>query len=106
MPHIEKAYEKYKDDPRVAFVLVSIDDDPERLARYVGERRLGITLARLPAAEAEAGMGVTDIPATFYVDAAGVVRYQVRGIEPHGDSAERIAWYIDELKRGAVEPGR
>jgi hypothetical protein len=84
----------------VAFVLVSIDDDPERLQRYVAERKLAMTVARLDARSAEQALGVSDIPATFYVDRDGVIRYEARGIESHGDSAERIAWYIEELKRG------
>jgi hypothetical protein len=100
LPHIEKAFERYKDDEGVAFVLVSIDDDPERLARYVAEREFKMTVARLSSEQAEALMGVKDVPAGFYVDPAGVVRFEVRGGETHGDSAERVSWYIEELKRG------
>ncbi len=99
MPHIEQAYERYKDDPGVAFVLVSIDDDPERLARYVKERQFKMPVTRLPSEQAEALMGVTDVPTGFYLDASGVVRFEVKGGESHGDSADRVSWYIDELKR-------
>jgi hypothetical protein len=99
LPHIEKAFEKYKDDAGVAFVLVSIDDDPERLARYVAERGFKMTVARLPSERAEALLGVTDIPVGFYVDTAGVIRFETKGGEVHGDSAERVGWYIEELRR-------
>ena len=84
----------------MAFVLVSIDDDPERLARYVADRKFSMPVARIDAPRAEAALGVSDVPATFYVDRAGVIRYEARGVESHGDSAERVAWYIEELKRG------
>jgi len=84
----------------VAFVLVSIDDDPERLARYVADRKFAMPVARIDAQRAEEALGVSDVPATFYVDGAGVIRYEARGVESHGDSAERVAWYIEELKRG------
>ncbi len=102
MPHIEKAFEKYQDDPDVAFVLISIDDDPERLAAYVAERKFKMTLARLSFDQAEALMGIENIPAGFYVDRSGIVRYETRGGETHGDSADRVSWYIEELKKGQM----
>ncbi len=83
----------------MAFVLVSIDDDPERLARYVAERKFKMTVTRLPFDKAEALMGVKDVPTGFYVDRTGVVRYETRGGETHGDSAERVSWYVEELKQ-------
>jgi hypothetical protein len=39
------------------------------------------------------------VPATFYVDRSGVVRYEARGGEIHGQAADRVQWFIDELKR-------
>lgn len=83
----------------MAFVLVSIDDDPERLARYVAERKFKMTVTRLPFDQAEALMGVKNVPTGFYVDRKGVVRYETRGGEAHGDSAERVSWYVEELKQ-------
>jgi hypothetical protein len=44
-------------------------------------------------------MGFDNVPATFYVDAGGVVRYQLNGSESHGDSVGRVGWYIDQLKQ-------
>ena len=99
MPHIEKAYEKYKDDPGVAFLMISIDDDKERLARFVADRKFAMPVAMLSAEKAEALMGVTDVPAGFYIDRSGVVRFETRGGESHGDSAGRVAWYVEELKQ-------
>jgi hypothetical protein len=56
-------------------------------------------VARATAADAEKLMGFDNVPATFYVDRQGVVRYQTNGIEAHGDSDNRVSWYIDQLKR-------
>jgi len=39
------------------------------------------------------------VPATFYIDRQGLIRYEARGTEPHGDADERIRWFIDELKK-------
>jgi hypothetical protein len=99
LPHLKKVYEKYQSDPGVAFVLVSLDSDPKRLQRYLDEQKFPMTVARAAQADAQAAMGFDDVPATFYVDRSGVVRYETRGVETHGDSAARVSWYIEALKQ-------
>lgn len=98
MPLIQKAYEKYRSDPKVKFFLVSLDDDPGRLAAYVAERKFAMPVARYSREQALAVFGVHDTPTTFYIDASGSIRYQVVGVEPHGDAVERVTWYIEQLK--------
>ena len=98
MPLIQKAYEKYQADPRVRFILVSLDDDPARLDRYVAERKFAMPVARYSREQAAKIFNVHDTPATFYVDASGTIRYQVTGVEPHGDAVDRVTWYIETLK--------
>jgi hypothetical protein len=82
----------------VRFVLVSLDDDPARLERYMAERQFKMPVLRMTRAQAAALLDVQDTPWTFYVDAGGVIRYEVRGLEPHGDAVARITWYLDQLK--------
>ena len=98
MPLIQKAYERYRDDPAVRFFLVSLDDDPGRLERYLAERQFQMPVLRMTREQAAALLDVQDTPWTFYVDASGVIRYEVRGLEPHGDAVACISWYIDQLK--------
>jgi peroxiredoxin len=98
IPMIQQAWERYKDDPSVRFVLVSLDDDPKRLERYVAERKFQMPVLRMTREQAAAALDVQDTPWTFYVDAAGTIRYEVRGLEPHGDAVARISWYLDQLK--------
>jgi hypothetical protein len=98
LPLIQKAYERYQGDPAVRFVLVSLDDDPARLERYMAERKFQMPVLRMTREQAAALLDVQDTPWTFYVDASGVIRYEVRGLEPHGDAVARISWYIDQLK--------
>jgi len=98
LPLIQKAYEKYRNDPRVSFILVSMDDDPTRLDRYVAERQFAMPVARFNREQAAELFNVHDSPTTFYVDAEGTIRYQVTGMEPHGDAVERVTWYIEHLK--------
>ena len=99
MPHLKASYAKYQNDPGVAFLLVSIDEDDKRLQRYLNEMKFPFPVARLTAAQAEQTMGFDNLPATFYVDAGGVVRYQLNGSEWLGDSPVRVSWYIDQVKQ-------
>ena len=80
------------------FVLVSIDDDPARLEKYVAERKFAMPVARYGSAQATQKFNVVDTPTTFYVDANGTIQYQVVGTEPHGDAVDRVTWYIEKLK--------
>ena len=98
MPHLKTAYAKYQNDSAVAFVLVSIDDDEKRLQRYLAEMKFPFTVLRASKDEAQQKMGFDDLPATFYLDRDGIVRFEARGLESHGDSRERVSWYIDQLK--------
>lgn len=98
MPLIQKAYEKYQADPKVKFILVSLDDDPARLDKYVAERRFAMPVLRYNREQAMKLFNVHDTPTTFYVDATGTIRYQVTGVEPHGDAVDRVTWYIETLK--------
>ena len=100
MPHIKASYAKYQNDPSVQFVLVSIDEDSKRLQRYLDEMKFPFTVVRTTVEEAEKVMGIDNTPSTFYVDRDGIVRYQIVGGESHGDSPQRVSWYVDQLKAG------
>ena len=82
----------------MAFLLVSIDEDDKRLRRYLAEMKFPFPVVRMNAQQAETVMGFDNLPATFYVDAGGVVRYYLNGSESHGDSPARVGWYIDQVK--------
>jgi peroxiredoxin len=98
LPLIQKAYEKYQGMPGVKFILVSLDDDPARLERYVAERKFAMPVLRYNSEQAAKVFNVHDTPTTFYVDKSGTIQYQVTGIEPHGDAVDRVSWYIETLK--------
>ena len=99
MPHLKNSYAKYSNDPDVVFLLVSIDEDEKRLQRYLNDAKFPFHVARLPIEQAQQLMGFDNVPSTFYVDRGGIVRYQVTGSESHGDSASRVNWYVDQLKK-------
>jgi len=97
LPHLKTAYAKYQNNPNVTFLLVSVDEDPKRLERYLADMKFPFAVARVPIETAETAMGFDNVPATFYLDPQGVVRYQTNGTEAHGDSPSRVSWYIDQL---------
>lgn len=99
MPHLTKAYERYRSDAGVAFLLVSLDTDPKRLQRFLDDQQFPMPVARASQEAMQQAMGFDDVPATFYVDRQGVVRFETRGMETHGDAAARVSWFIEELKR-------
>jgi hypothetical protein len=82
----------------VKFILVSLDDDPVRLEKYLAERKFAMPVARYNRELATERFNVHDTPTTFYVDATGTIQYQVTGVEPHGDAVDRVTWYIEQLK--------
>ncbi len=96
---MKNAYAKYSNDPQVVFLLVSIDEDEKRLQRYLNDAKFPFPVARVSMEQAQKLMGFDNVPSTFYVDRDGVVRYQVTGSESHGDSVNRVSWYIDQLKK-------
>jgi peroxiredoxin len=98
LPHLKKVYAQYQSDPSVAFLLVSLDTDLKRLQRFLDEQQFPMAVARASQAAMQEAMGFDDVPATFYVDRQGVVRYETRGVETHGDSAARVTWYLEALK--------
>jgi thiol-disulfide isomerase/thioredoxin len=99
LPPLKAAHPTYQNDPNVAFIPVSIDEDDKRLQRYLAEMKFPFPVARLTAQQAETSMRFDNVPVTFYVDAAGVVRYQLNGSESPGDSMGRVSWYIDQVKQ-------
>ena len=80
------------------FFLISLDDDPSRLDKYVAERKFAMPVARYSREQAASTFNVHDTPTTFYIDATGTIRYQITGVEPHGDAVDRVTWYIETLK--------
>jgi hypothetical protein len=95
---LKTVYSKFQNDPDVAFLLVSIDDDAKRLRRYLDDMKFPFSVVRASSAEMQRAMGFNDLPSTFYVDTHAIVRYQVLGFESHGDSDARVAWYVERLK--------
>jgi thiol-disulfide isomerase/thioredoxin len=97
LPQLKSAYATYQNNPNVVFLLVSIDEDSHRLQRFLNEMKFPFPVARAKPEEMEKAMRFDNVPATFYVDKNGIVRYQIIGTESHGDSQMRVSWFVDQL---------
>jgi thiol-disulfide isomerase/thioredoxin len=102
MPHLEQAVAKYRSDPRVAFLAVSIDEKKLAVRSFLQKNRY-----TMPAAyddNAAKSFGVRGIPATFFIDRNGVIQFYEEGFGAEGsDYVERISWRIDELLKEKAE---
>ena len=58
MPHLKASYAKYQNNPNVAFLLVSIDEDSKRLQRYLAEMKFPFPVARAKPADIEARLSL------------------------------------------------
>jgi hypothetical protein len=95
LPHIKALYEqRYAEDPEVAFVLVSLDDDAKRLQRYLAKMNFPFTVVHSSFDTVGAKYNVTNTPTTFYIDKTGVIRFMTKG----GEGEARIVRNIEELK--------
>ncbi|HKB09118.1 MAG TPA: TlpA disulfide reductase family protein [Vicinamibacterales bacterium] len=97
LPQLKTSYAKYQNNPNVVYLLVSIDEDSHRLQRFLGDMKFPFPVARAKPEDMEKAMGFDNVPATFYVDKKGIVRYQVIGTDSFGDSPTRVGWYVDQL---------
>ena len=100
LPHLKAAFAKYQNDPDVVFLLVSIDEDAKRLQRYLDEMKFPFRgrAHRRRARRADDGVRQRRRrPSTSTAAASSAIR--PTGGESHGDSVNRVGWYIDQLKR-------
>lgn len=65
----------------------------------MAERQFAMPVLHTTREAAEQALNVLDTPTTFYLDADNTIRYEVKGLEPHGDAVARVAWYIEQLKK-------
>lgn len=98
MPHLQKAAEKYKSNPKVIIMIVSTDEN--RLAVRTFLERNRYTMLAAFDDGAAASFGVRGIPTTFIIDRGGIIQFSEEGYGEGGsDYVERMSWRVDELLR-------
>ncbi|HVG17936.1 MAG TPA: redoxin domain-containing protein [Blastocatellia bacterium] len=103
MPHLQRAAEKYKDNPKVIILIVSTDENKLAVRSFL-ERNRYTMLAAYDDGAAER-FGVRGIPATFIIDPGGVIQFSEEGFGAGGsDYVDRMTWRVDELLKDKAAP--
>lgn len=100
LPNLEKIRHRYKDNPKVAFFAVSVDQpetDNKELVKTFEQLKVNIPILRDPKQSA-AALQFTGIPALFVIGADGVVQHCEMGGNPQ--IADVLPAKIDALLAG------
>ncbi len=100
LPNLEKVYEQYKDNPKVAFYAVSVDEpkvENRELAKIFDDLKVKVPILRDNEQTAKA-LKFTGIPTTFILGADGVVQDGEVGGNPK--LAEILAEKLEKLLAG------
>lgn len=100
-PYVEKVYQKYKGNDKVAFVGVSVDLDktPDKdLKAWFADLGLSLPMARDPKQDAGKLFFIVGIPATCILDPKGIVQDFQMGFRPTHEAD--LAAKIDKLLAG------
>lgn len=101
VPGLQQAYEKYKDNPRVAFFAINLDGsqmDAKTIEETARKWKLTMPLLRDPNGKTAEVLKNADAPTTFIIDAQGVVQDRVRDNRPLSTAA--TARKIEDLMSG------
>lgn len=88
MPLLEKVYQKYKDNDKVAIVAVSVDQpttEDKALGDMFGEMKVNIPIARDPEQHTAKLFSVANIPAMIVLDAKGTIQDYEIGLQARLD---------------------
>jgi thiol-disulfide isomerase/thioredoxin len=102
LPQFEKAVEKYRGNPDVIFLAVSIDENRVAVRSFLASRRYTMPAAYDDGAAER--FGIRGVPATFIIDANGIIRFSEEGFGAEDAGyLERLGWRVDDLLREKVE---
>ena len=101
-PHLQDAYDQYKDHPDVAFLIINTSwrDTPEQAALYLSLKQYTFPAAWDDGGRVAQAFGVKSIPTTFILDRDGRIRYKKVGFDPAFSNARTYTKHIEkQLKR-------
>ncbi|HEY4761102.1 MAG TPA: redoxin domain-containing protein [Thermoguttaceae bacterium] len=100
LPNLQKVYETYKDNPKVIFLAVSVDEpqvENKTITDFFQELKLDIPIYRDPQQTA-AVFKFTGIPTSFIIDQKGIVQDYEAGANP--DLTTVLSEKIEKLLSG------
>ena len=89
LPEMEKVYQSFKDNDKVAFFAVNIEPETvprADLEKVFGELNVNLPMVRDPQRHSEMAFGVTDIPTTVILGPDGVIQAFDAGLPPGGSA--------------------
>jgi thiol-disulfide isomerase/thioredoxin len=102
-PHFQKTFERYKADPRVVFLAVSIDENRAAVRPFI--QRRGYSFVSAYDEDAAEGLKVRNIPSTIIIDRDGMIQFREDGFGGEGrDYIDRMIWRIDDLLEKNASP--
>lgn len=96
MPTLQRLYERFQSDPKVAFVIVSQDDSPEKVKAFVARNHVALPVFYVGSEPVPQPLAPSAWPSTYFISPTGVVRGEYFGGADWSD--ESIVRYIDQLK--------
>jgi tetratricopeptide (TPR) repeat protein len=98
LPYLQRVADKYKGNPDVAFLILSLDIEPQAIPPFL--KKHGYTLrAAYDQEGVEKAYEVDAMPQTFIIDRSGVIRFRDIGFKDvYGpDFVKAMSFRIDEL---------
>lgn len=102
LPHIQRVYERYRNDPRVVIYAVDLGlygETPEAGRKCLTRHRIDLPVAFDAGGGAKA-MGIDGIPVIVLADNAGTIRYTHFGYDVSEDLESGLTRHIDNLLAG------
>lgn len=94
MPSIEKLYQRFKDEERVVFVMVDVDNQYEKSKKFMESKKLGLPV-HVPSGAIPAHWLGGAIPTTLILDKQGQIVARHEGMADY--SRPEVAEFINEL---------
>lgn len=94
MPNIQSLYEEYKDKPGLAFVMVSLDENPQKAKEFLQKRGFTFDAYRLAGRRPEVFQS-SIIPTTYVIARDGRLASKKRGMANYNTDAFKN--FLDQL---------
>lgn len=86
MPNIQALFEQYKGEPEIRFVMISLDEDPEKARRFLNSK--GFTFSSyIPGGNRPEVFQSSVIPTTYVIDKNGRLASKKEGMANYNTSA-------------------
>jgi thiol-disulfide isomerase/thioredoxin len=96
MPDIEKLYQQFREDDRIEFMMVNLDQDPEKRDAFLARKNFDLPFYT-PMGNVPPALQSQAIPATYVVDKRGVVVMSRQGMASY-TGASFISWLEERLE--------